>query len=54
MIISHKKGMKQDGTNPTILMVMEVLIFLLLYPDSPFLMQNGGIYAVANQPAWWW
>ena len=51
MIITHKKGIKLDGTNPTLLYGyggFSVNITPYFSTSDIILLENGGIYAVAN------
>ena len=51
MIITHKKGISLDGTNPTLLYAyggFSVSITPYFSTSDIILLENGGIYAVAN------
>jgi prolyl oligopeptidase len=51
MIITHKKGIKMDGNNPTLLYAyggFSVSITPYFSTSDIILLENGGIYAVAN------
>ncbi len=51
MIITHKKGIKLDGNNPTLLYAyggFSVSLTPYFSTSSIILLENGGIYAVAN------
>ncbi|MEO7531921.1 MAG: prolyl oligopeptidase family serine peptidase [Sediminibacterium sp.] len=51
MIITHKKGIKLDGSNPTLLYAyggFSVSITPYFSTSDIILLENGGIYAVAN------
>jgi len=51
MIITHKKGIKLDGTNPTLLYAyggFSISITPYFSTSDIILLENGGIYAVAN------
>lgn len=51
MIITHKKGIKLDGSNPTLLYAyggFSVSITPYFSTSDIVLLENGGIYAVAN------
>lgn len=51
MLITHKKGIKLDGTNPTLLYAyggFSVSITPYFSTSNIVLLENGGIYAVAN------
>jgi prolyl oligopeptidase len=51
MLITHKKGIKLDGTNPTLLYGyggFSVSITPFFSTSNIVLLENGGIYAVAN------
>jgi prolyl oligopeptidase len=51
MIITHKKGVKLDGTNPTLLYAyggFSISITPYFSTSAIILLENGGIYAVAN------
>ncbi len=51
MIITHKRGIKLDGTNPTLLYGyggFNVSLTPSFSTSNIILMENGGIYAVAN------
>lgn len=51
MLITHKKGIKLDGTNPTLLYAyggFSVSLTPYFSTSNIVLLENGGIYAVAN------
>lgn len=51
MLITHKKGIKMDGTNPTLLYAyggFSVSITPYFSTSNIILLESGGIYAVAN------
>lgn len=51
MFITHKKGLKKDGTNTTLLYGyggFDISILPAFSPKRTALLENGGIYAVAN------